>query len=86
MTLDEVTLDRPEVRTGFSVIRRFCRLRLSRFIMKFSAEIFAPYRLVPALQWVLEIRSLPLWQFCCTICYWEYELFSLFVVSTNLSR
>ena len=29
MTVDEVTLDRPEVFPGFSAISRFCRLRLS---------------------------------------------------------
>ena len=43
MTIDEVTLDRPEVGTGFSVICGFCRLGLSRFALKFSTEIFAPY-------------------------------------------
>ena len=41
MTIDEVTVDRPKVGTGFSVTCGFCRLRLSRFTMKFSAEIFA---------------------------------------------
>ena len=43
MTIDEVPLDRPNIGTGFSVICGFCRLRLSEFILKFSAEIFAPY-------------------------------------------
>ena len=43
MTIDEGTLDRPKVGTSFSVICGFCRLRLFRFTMKFSAEIFAPY-------------------------------------------
>ena len=43
MTLHDVTLDRPEIGTGPIVIFGFCRLRLSRFAMKFSAEIFVPY-------------------------------------------
>ena len=53
MTIDEVTLDRPKIGTDFSVICGFCRLRHSRFAMKFSAEIFAP-----ASEWILGIRSL----------------------------
>ena len=47
MTMDEVALDRPEVGMGFGVICRFCRLRLYRFIVNFSTEIFTPYRLFP---------------------------------------
>ena len=47
MTIDEVTLDRPKVGKGFSVICWFCWLRLTRFAMKFSAEIFAPYGRFP---------------------------------------
>ena len=47
MTIDEDTLDRLEVGTGFSVICGFYRLRLSRFALKFSTEIFAPYGLFP---------------------------------------
>ena len=58
VTIDEVTLDWPTVGTGFSVIIGFSRLRLSRFTMKFSADIFASLRLVPALEEVLGIRSL----------------------------
>ena len=53
MTIVEVTLDRPKVGTGFSVIFRFCRLRLFWFAWNFSAEIFTPYRLFP-----FGIRSL----------------------------
>ena len=47
MTIDEVTLDRTEVGTGFIVIFWFCRLRLSRFALKCSTEIFAPCGLFP---------------------------------------
>ena len=43
MTTIAMTLDRPKVGTEFSVICWFCQLRLSRFTMKLSAEIFAPY-------------------------------------------
>ena len=45
MTTGEVTLDRPKVGTGFSVICQFCWLRFSRFTLKFSTGIFAPYGL-----------------------------------------
>ena len=47
MTIDEVTMDRREVGTGFSVICWFCRLRLSRFALKFSTEIFTPHGVLP---------------------------------------
>ena len=39
---DEVTLDRPQIGMGFSVICGFCRLRLSQFIMNLSAGTFTP--------------------------------------------
>ena len=42
MTISEVTLDRPKVLPGFSVIVRFCRLRPLRVSTKVSSEIFAP--------------------------------------------
>ena len=45
MTIDEVTLDRPKVSTGFSVICWLYRVRLSRFTLNFSTEIFTPYKL-----------------------------------------
>ena len=68
MTTSEVTLDRPEIGAGFSVISWFCRLRLHRFTLNFSTEIFTPHgrfspcsgfslhssRSVLALQWVLS--------------------------------
>ena len=58
MTTGEAKLDRPKIGTGFSVICGFCRSRLSRFTMKFSTGTFAPYRLVPALEWVLGLCDL----------------------------
>ena len=63
LTIDEVTLDRPEVGTDFSVIFWFCRLRLSRFALKFSTEIFAPYRSSRLGEFVVSS-----WQLCFTIC------------------
>ena len=45
VTIDEVTLDRPEVGTGFSVICCFCKLRLSRFAF---TENFALFGLLPS--------------------------------------
>ena len=36
MTIDEVTLDRAKIGTGFSIIGWFCGLRLSRFALNFS--------------------------------------------------
>ena len=47
MTIDEVTLNRPEDFLGFSVILCFCRLRPFQFAVKISTEIFTPYRLFP---------------------------------------
>ena len=45
LTIDEVTLNRPEVFPGFSDICLFSRLRPFRFSLKFSTEIVAPYKL-----------------------------------------
>ena len=75
MTMDEVTLDRPEVGTGLSVICCFWRWRLSRFALKFSSENFAPFGLFPSWSGFSEV-VVSSWQFCCTICYWEYEFIS----------
>ena len=63
MTIDEVTLDRPEVGTGFSVTCGFCRLRLSRITMKFFAEIFAPCGWFPPQNGFSEfaVSSLQFW-------------------------
>ena len=60
MTRDEILLNRPKVSSGFSVVSWFCRLRPFRFALKFSTEIFTPYRFFPASEWVLGIRSLSL--------------------------
>ena len=49
MTMNEVTLDRPEVGTGFSVICGFCRLGPYRVAVKFFSEIFSPYGSFPPL-------------------------------------
>ena len=56
----------------FSVTCGFCRLRLSRFTMKFSAKTFAPYGCFPPQSGFSEF-GISSWQFCCTICKWEYE-------------
>ena len=58
MTIDEVTFSRPKIGTDSSVICGFCRLRLSRFIMKFSAEILAPYGRFPPKSGFSEIAIL----------------------------
>ena len=58
MTIDEVTLNRPKIGTGFSVFCWFCRLRLLQSTLNFSTEIFPSLLVVPALEWVLGIRSL----------------------------
>ena len=62
----EVTLNRPEVGTGFSVIFRFCRLRPSLFALKFSSDIFSPYRLFPDLRKVSNSSELKF--FLITMC------------------
>ena len=76
-TIDEVTLNRPEVGTGFSVICWFCRWTSFRVVLKFSTEIFAPYRLFPPQTGFSEC-AVSSSQFCCTIFYWEYEFISCF--------
>ena len=50
-----------------------------------STEIFAPYRLFPPWSGFSEF-VVSSWQFCCSICYWEYDVFSLFVIPVLLSR
>ena len=74
-TIDDVTLNRPELDTGFSVICCICRLRLSWFALKFSTDIFAPYGLLPPWSGFSEF-VVSSWQFCCTICNPEYEFIS----------
>ena len=85
MTIDEVTFDRPEVGTGFSVICWFCRLRLSRFTLKFSAEIFSLLTVDSRLRVFSEFVVSP-WQFCCTIWHREYEFIFLCCYQYFLSR
>ena len=59
LTKDEVTLNRPKIAKGFSVICWFCLLRLFRFALNFSTEIFIhSLQVVPATEWVLGNRSL----------------------------
>ena len=54
----------------------FCRWKTFRFTMKFSAEIFDHYGWL--LPWSGFSESMVFTQqFRCTICNWEYELFSL---------
>ena len=81
MTIDEVTLDRPEVGTGFSVICCFCRLRLEVFHWKLRS-----FRFVAVLEWVLSEFVVSSWQFCCTMCYRQKEFNSFFVFAILLSR
>ena len=57
MTIDEVPLNRPKVGTGFSGICWFCRLRLSRFTLKFSTLNLRSSQVVPASEWILGNRS-----------------------------
>ena len=70
---------------GFSVICWFCRLRHSRFALKFSTEIITPHGRFPP--WSghseFEVSS---WQFCFTICCWEFWIHHLFVWSILLLR
>ena len=72
MTIDEVTLDRLEVGTGFSVTGWYCRLRLSPFTLKFSPEIFTPHDRFPPWTGFSEF-VVSSWQFVCAICNLENE-------------
>ena len=76
MAINEVTFNRPKISSGFSVIFWLCRLGLFQFALKSSTEIFTPYNLFPPLSGFPEFVVSSL-QFCCTICCWEYEFFSL---------
>ena len=82
--LDEDTLDRTEVGTGFSVICWFCRLRPFRFALKFSNEIFTPYRFSRLRSGFSEFVVSP-WQFCCTICYWDLKYYPNCGVNTSFA-
>ena len=74
MTIDELTLCRPKVCAGFNVIFWCCRLRVFRFALQFTTEIFTPYGLLPPWSGFSELKDSS-WHFCCTICYWECEFF-----------
>ena len=69
VTITEVTLDRPKIATGFSVISCFCRLRPLLVALKFSSEIFTPYRLF-APQGGFSDSMTSSKQSCCSICDW----------------
>ena len=84
MTIDEVTLDRPKVGTGFCVICGFCRLRLSRFTLMFSAEFFAPHGWFPSWSGFSEFVVSPR-QFCCTTCNWEMSSSSFCLIRISLA-
>ena len=75
MTMTEVTLDRPKISTGFSVISWICRLRPFHFAEKFSTEIFAPYGLLRPWS-VFSEFVVSSWQFCGNICDGENEFIS----------
>ena len=57
MTMDEVTLNRPEVGTGFSVICGFCRLRLSLRVLSEHLLSKFPPRLTHSQERFLVILS-----------------------------
>ena len=79
-----VTFNQPQVGTGFKVICGFCRLRLSWFTMKFSAETFAPYGWFPPWSGYSEFEVSSR-QFCCSICDWENE-FTIFLADQYYFR
>ena len=69
---------------GFSVTFGFCRLKTFRFALKFSTEIFTPYKLFLSQSGLSEFM-VSSQKNCCTICNWEYELFSLCSVFTSFA-
>ena len=71
MTINEVTLDRPEVFPGFSVIFCFCRLETLPVRPEVLHWDLRSLQLFPHYNGFSEIVGSS-WQFCCTICYWEY--------------
>ena len=66
-----------------SVICWFCRLKLSRFTLKVCWDLHSLR--FPPWSGFSEFVVSP-WQFCCTICYWEFEFITFFVLSILLSR
>ena len=76
MTTNVIPFDRTKIATGFSVIRYFvCWLRPVTS-SKVCSEFFASYKLIPCRSGfsdsVISSR-----QFLCTICAWEYEVFTI---------
>ena len=67
----------PKISSGFSVIFWSCRLRLFRFALKFSTEIFTPYGWLPPQSGFSEF-VVSSEQFCCTTCYWGNEMSPIF--------
>ena len=68
-------IDQKSARASTSFVD-FCRLRLCRFTLQFSTDIFALYGLFTPLSGFSEI-IVPSRQFCCTFCYWENECISV---------
>ena len=76
MTINEVTFDWPEVFPGFGVICCFCGLRLSPIrLVKFFTENLSLFGLFQSWSGFSEF-VISSWQFCCAICYREYEFIS----------
>ena len=71
MTINEVTLDRPEVFSGFCVLFCFAYwLRLLRISLEAFSRIFTPYRLGPPWSGFSD-SVVSSKQLCCSICYWD---------------
>ena len=59
MTINVIPFDRPKIVTRFSIIRDFvCCSRRVRTSSKVSTELFASYRLGPALKWIFGFHDL----------------------------
>ena len=82
MAIEEITLKTPKVSSGFTVICWFCRLRLYRFALHFSTEIFTPYKMFPPFLSGFSKIVVSAWQFCCVIC-WENKKLLLCRINTS---
>ena len=91
VTTDKVTLDRPKIVTGSASSvgsdgwGPSGSSSRSRVALKFSVEIFPPYGRLPPQSGFSDF-VVSSWQFCCTICCWEYEFITFFVLSIHPSR
>ena len=74
MTINEISLNRPEVFSSFRVIFCFLRLNLFPFAMRFSAELLSPCGGFPSQSGFLEFVASP-WQCCWNICRRNYKFF-----------